>query len=200
MKKLLMYSGGYDSLCLLVTILANQEEGDELQLLYFDYEQRNLQQELSCVTHMAERFDLALTIIPLPEFVHVNNVCLDGSNTGCDQYIPMRNVIFFSHALSIAQAEGIEELYFGFIAPPEGGGYCDADADFIKWCNSFSKKQGITVKAPFINLNKADLKEFFDATDFTQDSFFSCNTPIEKDGEIVPCGQCGDCELINSIF
>ena len=37
MKRLLMYSGGYDSLCLLVTILANQEEGDELQLLYFDY-------------------------------------------------------------------------------------------------------------------------------------------------------------------
>lgn len=202
MKRLIMYSGGFDSLCLLVTLLAEQKEGDEVQLLYFDYEQRNLHQELTCVTHMAERFDLALTIIPLPEFVHVDNVCLDGHGSSIkgSHYIPMRNVIFFSHALSIAQAEGIEEIYFGFIAPPEDGGYCDADANFIKWCNDFSKKQGIKVKAPFIKLNKADIKEFFDATDFTQESFFSCNTPIEKDGKIVPCGECGDCKLINSLF
>lgn len=201
MKRLLLYSGGFDSTCLLVDLLANHED-DELELMYFDYNQRNLEEELKRVYYMAERFDLTTTIIPLPEFEHVNNISLnEESEDNNTHYIPMRNLIFVSHALSYAQANNIKEVYFGFILPPEEGGYCDAIKPFITWLNMFTEQEGIKVVAPYISYPKSALKEIFDATDFDRDSFFSCNVPVRnEEGELVPCGICADCEYINEIF
>lgn len=196
MNRIIVYSGGFDSLCLLHDILEIQNEEDKVTLLYFNYGQKNLEQELRVVNNVANKFNVGLKVMAIPNFSWSDSSLVSGSDDKNNQYIPMRNVIFLSYALSYAETIKAQEIYFGFINPGEGEYYTDTSPEFVEWANSFALTQGISVVAPLIDYTKDELIDYIFDYKISKDDFFSCNVPI--DGK--PCGVCGDCVDVNDLY
>lgn len=197
MNRIVVYSGGFDSLCLLYDLMEDKQDEDTVSLLYFNYGQKNVKEELRVVNKVANKFNIELNVIELPKFNWSESSLVSGNNDVFNQYVPMRNVIFLSYALSLAESKGANEIYFAFINPGGEEYYTDTSPEFIQWANEFSLKQGISVVAPFIDDTKIQLVNYIGDYNISKDDFFSCNVPKE-DG--TPCNICGDCLQINELY
>lgn len=193
MKSIVVYSGGFDSYCLLNDLLVENEPKD-LHLVYFNYGQRNLEMELECVKRVSEKKGVEYSVIDLPKFTWAKSSCLGEEG---EEYVPVRNLIFGSFVISIAEALHANSVYFAFINPGEDVEYyCDTSPKFITWLNEFTIERGISVNAPLITYTKEQLVDYILDYDITREDFFSCNTPV--DGK--PCGKCADCTTIDYMF
>jgi len=108
-------------------------------------------------------------------------------------YVPFRNTILLSLALSFAESNGCEKVFYG-AQKNDLYGYWDTTEEYVNKLNDLiqlNRKHKITVEAPFTNFTKADeiklgLKLNVDFKDTN-----SCYTPNEK-GEA--CGVCPTCK------
>jgi len=72
-----------------------------------------------------------------------------------DQYIPMRNLVFLSYAVSIAESLKINAVYIALIT--QNIGFTDTSIEFIDAINKVSMMAGVQILAPYSALNKYDL-------------------------------------------
>lgn len=73
-------------------------------------------------------------------------------------YVPFRNTLFLSLALSYAESVGAETIYYG-AQRQDDYGYWDCTTEFVKKLNdlaSLNRLHKIIIKAPFVNLSKAE--------------------------------------------
>lgn len=201
-KIIVLNSGGFDSVTLLHFVKENNPNA-EITSLFFNYGQRNLSMEREKSRKVAEKLDVKHIEIDLPKFSWSNSSLYNQSDNQYEiksQYLEMRNLIFISYALSLAEHLKATKIYMAML---KGGIYTDSNSDFIKTTKDYIKKiLNIDFETPFSDLDKVEVAYFTKAfkVDFFND-FFSCNTPIDDGrGNLIPCGKCGDCEELKLIY
>ncbi|MCZ8341442.1 MAG: 7-cyano-7-deazaguanine synthase QueC [Leptospira sp.] len=115
-------------------------------------------------------------------------------------YVPGRNILFLSFALSLAEGHGYDSIYIGVNAL-DYSGYPDCRPEFIdafqKMANLGTKKgilggkDSIQIRTPLLNLNKKEIIQKGIEVGAPLHLTHSCYDPIQGK----PCGKCDSCIL-----
>ena len=204
-KAVVLLSGGLDSATLLAMAAS---KGYELYALTIRYGQRH-RQEIDCARAQAKASQVAqhkIIKLELPDSrssALTNTAALPVAEPGEGipaTYVPARNTIFLSLALSWAEALGSADIFIGATAV-DYSGYPDCREAFIQ---AFEKLANVATKAavqdgkdfhihaPLLDLGKHEIikrgQEL--GVDFSLTS--SCYDP---DQQGCACGQCDSCSL-----
>ena len=205
MKAVILLSGGLDST---VCMACAKEAGYELYPISFDYHQRH-NIELESAKKVAEFYQVAKHIV-----IETNMNVIGGSaltDTSIDvpdgdiksdkvpvTYVPARNLIFLSYALSYAEAIGAERILIGVNAL-DYSGYPDCRPAFIEQFQQVANyatkaaavdKKEILIETPLINLSKKEIVELGTKLGAPLHVSHSCYRGGEK-----ACGVCDSCQL-----
>ena len=207
MSSVLLLSGGIDSATILSSIT---KENEKVFALTFDYGQKHYA-EIEKAKNLAKEFDVyehKIIKLNLSEFtdssltdknIQVPKSLIDDEipNT----YVPGRNTIFLSIALSYAESKGCSSIYIGANAI-DYSGYPDCRPEFIEafqnLVNLATKKTvtggNIQIYAPLINLTKIEIIELGIKNGLDIEKTLSCYDPIMKNE---PCNKCPSCRIRN---
>lgn len=194
-------SGGLDSA---TTLYLARKEGFRCSCLIFDYGQRH-RRELESAKAIAQSAKCPAQIIKI-SLPWKGSALLDKKQklpvSGCrlpitipSTYVPARNLIFLSFALSYAEAIKAEAIFIGAHSQ-DYPGYPDCRPEFYR---AFSKvvacgtkagveKKGIKVKTPLIHKNKAQIIRLGRRLGVPFALTWSC-----YQGSSRPCGKCDSC-------
>lgn len=204
-RAVVLLSGGVDSTTTLAVAAA---EGYEICALSFRYGQKNkyeleaasaVAKDASVSRHMVIDINLSdiggsalTTDIPVPK-----GESIDSENEIPITYVPARNTIFLSFALSWAEILEASDIYIGVNAV-DYSGYPDCRPEYIQAFERMAnlatragvEGQHFTIHAPLINLTKSKIiqKGIELGVDYSLTS--SCYDP-DKDG--LACGVCESC-------
>jgi len=104
-------------------------------------------------------------------------------------YVPFRNLIFISTALSMAESMSINEIYLAFNSD-DSHNFWDCKANFVKKINAItSLNSSIQVKTPFINLSKSEVVKLAYQLNVNLKNTITCYQP----NETTECGVCLSC-------
>ncbi len=201
-KAIVLLSGGLDSA---VTLYFAKKFGFEPFCLIYDYGQRHKREIISArkiALKAGCKFKIVKICLPwkgsslLDSQVKITSlqdrkVASNIPNT----YVPARNIIFLSLALSCAEAIGSETIFIGAHAQ-DYSGYPDCRPEFFKAFDQVIKtgtkagvkKRGIRVIAPLLNKNKADIIRLGNYLGVPFELTWSCYS-----GGKTPCGKCDSC-------
>lgn len=208
-KGVILLSGGLDSST--VAGLA-KKSGAEIIGLSFDYGQRH-KKELEAAKNIALHLELKeLKIINLDLSLWGGSSLTDISKelpiNGIKQeiipstYVPGRNTIFISVALSYAEA--IEADFIGLgVNALDYSGYPDCRPDYIfqfqKLANLANKRgrenNPIKLWTPLMELNKVEIIQLAFDNDIPVEKTWSCYA-----GTLNPCGKCDSCRIRDHAF
>ena len=205
----ILLSGGLDSSTVIGLAKASKAR---IYGLSFDYGQRH-KKELNSAIVIAKHFkieefkiiklDLSLwggsSLTDTKKDLPIDGIQL---NTIPNTYVPGRNTIFISVALSYAEAINADLIGLGVNAL-DYSGYPDCRPDYIKKFQelaNLANKRGreenpIKLWTPLIDLNKEDIIQLA----------FDNNVPLEKtwscySGNSKPCGKCDSCRIRETAF
>lgn len=217
MKAVVLLSGGLDSSTVLYQA---QADGYDCYALSFDYGQRHrtelhsaqaIANSSQVKAHQIASFNLrawggsALTDdqIDLPQ-----DRSLETMSQGIPvTYVPARNTIFLSFALSYAEALDASRVYIGVNAL-DYSGYPDCRPDYVAAMQTvfnLGTKTGregkpITITAPLINLHKTEIIELGNQLGVPWGQTWSCYSD-GGNGEVpLACGKCDACQLRLAAF
>jgi 7-cyano-7-deazaguanine synthase len=203
-KSIVLVSGGMDSL---VCAGLAAQSGDELHFLHMDYGQKTSRRERKSFDDIADFYHVPQNhrkVIDMnflrqiggssltDESITVKNYSGD-SDTIPDSYVPFRNTIILSLAVSWAEVMDATLLYIG-ANHEDSPGYPDCRPSYYKAFNHVikegTKAADITVLTPVISMKKKeivlkgkDLKVPFELS-------WSCYQSSTK-----ACGKCDSCAL-----
>ena len=205
----ILLSGGLDSST--VTGLAKASK-TKIFGLSFDYGQRH-KKELNSALKIANHFEIEeFKVVKLDLSLWGGSSLTDSKknlptngvepNKIPNTYVPGRNTIFISVALSYAEAINADLIGLGVNAM-DYSGYPDCRPDYIKkfqelanLANKRGREQNpIRLWTPLINLNKENIIQLA----------FENNVPLEKtwscySGGENPCGKCDSCRIRQTAF
>lgn len=208
-KALVLSSGGLDST---TTMAIAKHEKYQIYSLSFDYGQRHsfelkaaekVAVEFGAKQHLVIKIDLrqiggsALTdTIDVPKFdretVYNNDIPVT--------YVPARNTIFLSFALSWAEVLHCSHIFIGVNAV-DYSGYPDCRPEYIeafeKMANLATKAavegtNKISIKTPLIHMKKSEIIKTGEMLGVDYSITHSCYDPDE---EGLACGRCQSCLL-----
>ena len=206
---IVLLSGGLDSST--VTAIAKKSNA-KIFGLSFDYGQRH-KKELNSALKIADHFKIEkLKIVKLDLSLWGGSSLTDPqkeipingiqNNKIPNTYVPGRNTIFISVALSYAEAIDADFIGLGVNAL-DYSGYPDCRPDYIKKFQELAdlaNKRGrennpIKLWTPLIDLNKEKIFQLA----------FENNVPLEKtwscySGNTKPCGKCDSCRIRDTAF
>lgn len=227
-KAVVLLSGGLDSA---TTAAIAKAEGYDVHALSFDYAQRHrvelesarrVAEGLGIVNHLFIKFDLreiggsALTSdieVPKDRIGRCGETekgrKVDSSEVIPVTYVPARNTIFLSFALSWAEVLEAPHIFIGANAI-DYSGYPDCRPEYFRAFEAMSNlstkisvegKMHFKIHAPLISLTKAGIikKGISLGLDYAQT--WSCYDPQEvtrrrvSASGLVPCGRCDSCLL-----
>jgi len=197
-SSIVLLSGGLDSATVLYLALS---EGYQCRCLIFDYGQRH-RREIESAKAVARRAKCAYEIIriKLPwggsSLLDKKTALKPASGRQIpDTYVPARNIIFLSFALSYAEAIGVKAIFIAAHAQ-DYSGYPDCRPEFFR---SFGKvittgtkagvgKRSIAVRVPLQNKNKSQIIKLGNKLGVPFELTWSCYKGGGK-----PCGKCDSC-------
>jgi len=206
-KAVVLLSGGLDSATVLAVALA---EGYACHCLSFSYGQRHdielaqaneLCRKMGAAGHLVLRVDLdaiggsALTAdIAVPKDRSQGEMHNEIPST----YVPARNIIFLSHALSWAEVLGASDIFLGINAV-DYSGYPDCRPDFLAafeimanlGTRAGAEKKPFLLHAPLMHFSKKEIIEKGLALGVDYSLTHSCYDP---QGDLA-CGRCDSCRL-----
>lgn len=198
-KALILLSGGIDS-----TTLAHYVKkvlNRELFAISFLYGQRH-NKELEFAKYQANLLNvIEHKIIDISFLKELKSSALLNKNLDIPDwqqaqkempitYVPFRNLIFLSIALSYAEDNSLDEIYYA-AQRQDYIGYWDCREDFVNALNKLTElnpKTKIKVFAPFINLRKSEIIKIGLELGIDYNKTWSCYK-----GEEEPCGICPSC-------
>ena len=207
MSSVLLLSGGIDSATILTSIT---KENEKVFALTFDYGQKHYA-EIEKAKNLAKEFNIyehKIINLNLSEFTDSSltdkNIQVPKSLTDDkipNTYVPGRNTIFLSIALSYAESKGCSSIYIGANAI-DYSGYPDCRPEYIEafqnLVNLATKKTvtggNIQIYAPLINLTKIEIIELGIKNGLDIEKTLSCYDPIMKNE---PCNKCPSCRIRN---
>ena len=207
-KAVVLLSGGLDSA---TTLYFAKAKGFQCYCLIFDYGQRH-KKEIASAKKIAQRAGCAWQIIKLslpwkgsslldkklkiPEFSNSTN-SINSSNSIPSTYVPARNIIFLSFALSCAEAIKASSIFIGANAI-DYSGYPDCRPEFyrafIRAVNLGTKAgvegRGFSILTPLIKMTKAGIIKLGTRLKVPYELTWSCYQGGRK-----PCGKCDSCNF-----
>ena len=195
---ILLLSGGIDSTTLLAKL---SSDGFNVIAVSFDYEQKH-RIELRYAKENARKYNVKThEIIKLDKNIFAssalvnNGIDVAGYKKGelplgiVNTYVPYRNLIFISNALSIAETRGIKDIYLAFNSDDQNN-YWDCSMEFLQTINAISGPMNkIQVKAPFIQKSKSEVIQLAKELQVNLNETITCYQPQESQ----ECGQCLSC-------
>jgi 7-cyano-7-deazaguanine synthase len=210
-KAISVFSGGLD--CTVATCVYNNDY--EIHAITFNYGQKAFAQELKASRKICEEMGWTHEVIELPWLSDISNSSLNtdddipevsendlddinkSSETASNVWVPARNTVFTSIALSYAESIGAEIIIVGW-NNEEGLTFPDNSQEFLNEFNELIKvgsPDKIRIEAPAINLNKEELVELGVKVGAPMKLSYSCYK-----GEDEPCGVCESCVRRNRAF
>jgi len=196
-KAVALLSGGLDSSTVLYLA---KRQGFQCLALIFDYGQRH-RRELRSAVAVAKRAKIRYQILKinmpwrgsslldLKAKIPVKRKFVGIPST----YVPARNTIFLSFALSCAEAIGAKAIFIGANAI-DFSGYPDCRPEFFKAFQKVietgTKAKKIKIEAPLLYLSKAQIVKLARKLKVPLDLTWSCYKGGKK-----PCGVCDACRL-----
>ncbi|MFA5356196.1 MAG: 7-cyano-7-deazaguanine synthase QueC [Candidatus Omnitrophota bacterium] len=197
-KAIVLLSGGLDSA---VTLYIARKQGYKCFCLVFDYGQRH-KKEIRAARKIARLSGspIRLMKIGLPwggSSLLDKRLKVPSRRTGKvpSTYVPGRNIIFLSFALSYAEATGAEAIFIG-AHTQDYSGYPDCRPEFyrafLKVINTGTlsgvKKRGPKIVTPLIKMGKAEIVRKGLSLGVPVGLTWSCYRGGRK-----PCGVCDSC-------
>ncbi|MFH1776924.1 MAG: 7-cyano-7-deazaguanine synthase QueC [Candidatus Omnitrophota bacterium] len=204
-KAVILLSGGLDSA---VTLYLVKSLKFKCFCLIFNYGQRH-KKEVDCAKNLARLTNSVYFVLdiylpwggsvlldknkPLPKDLDLKK---RGKRIP-DTYVPARNILFLSYALSFAEAKGAKDIFIGANAI-DYSGYPDCRPGFIKQFNKLAEigtksgasGAGIRIHAPLINKTKAEIVKLGCKLKVPFEVTWSCYA-----GQKHPCGRCDSCRF-----
>ncbi len=209
---IVLCSGGIDSITTTYYV-KKKLNYKKIILLFFDYGQRAVKEERKAVKNYSKKIKTEFIEIKLNFFKNINSLLLNKNkkvkkitkknlkNTKKESkkwYVPCRNIVFLTIALSIAEGKyinkkEINDIFVGF--KQEGNeGYLDTTPQFVKIMNLLGKNScsgKFKIRAPLINKDKEDIINLGLKLGIDFENTISCYSPINK----IHCGNCLACTL-----
>jgi len=203
---LVVLSGGLDS-SVVTMMLVDQYGRDHVKAVTFDYDQKQKievlkAKELCAVLYVKHTIlDLrVLAEIAKPMSANISGTDIDMPNIkevlGDPQpvtYVPFRNMILLSLALSHAEVQGCTKVYTGLQVHDEYG-YWDTTQKFVDSMNSVAtqnRQKRIEILAPFSQMSKADEIEI--AIELGQFDLLKHTLTCYEPKGVLSCGKCPSC-------
>ena len=204
-KSVVVLSGGMDSTTLLYYVAQVLQPHGEIYAITFAYGQKH-SVELEMAKYQAKQVGVkehkVLDITFLKDLLKGSSALLDEDikvphikeTLGDPQppsYVPFRNSIFLTLALSWAEAKGAEVVYYGAQAHDTYSGYWDASPEFLPAINAvanLNRMHKIHIAAPFMSKKKNELLELGLDMHVDYSHTISC-----YNGVIPFCGTCPTC-------
>ncbi len=205
-KAVVLLSGGLDSS---TTLGIANEEHDELYALTFLYGQKHARERKSA-KDLAEYYSVnehKMLDIPLLE-IGESSLLEDGEEIPEQDieeigeeipttYVPSRNIIFLSYALSYAESIEADAIYIGATAR-DYSGYPDCRPEFYTAFRKMAEegtKRGVNgdpveIDCPLIDMGKDEIVKRADKLNVPLHLSWSCYKGGEK-----ACGECDACKL-----
>jgi 7-cyano-7-deazaguanine synthase len=190
-----LLSGGLDSATVLYYAKAS---GYRCQALIFDYGQRH-RQEVACAVEIAKKSGCAYRILKI-NFPWKGSALLDKKIKVPQKtvpgipvtYVPGRNIIFLSFALSLAEVAGASAIFIGAHAQ-DYSGYPDCRPEFFRAFIRMARAgiaagNKIKILAPLLKKNKSQIIKLGRSLKVPFKLTRSCYR-----GGKNPCGKCDSC-------
>jgi 7-cyano-7-deazaguanine synthase len=209
-KAVILLSGGIDSATTLVYAI---KKGFECYAISFDYNQKH-KIELEYAKNLAIKYGIKKHIIVKINIGNITNSALINTKSTIPKYrnikdlpdnipvtyVPARNTLFLSYALSWAESLKITNIFVG-ANKDDNIGYPDCRPDFFKkfeelaniGTSFINSKEKIKILTPFINSTKDEIINFGINNNINYSETFTCYDPIDNK----PCGQCYSCIIRN---
>ena len=190
-----LLSGGLDSA---VVLYLARRQGYKCQALIFDYGQKHKQEVVGAVK-IAKASGCVYRILKiklpwkgsalLDKKIKIPEEIISGVPV---TYVPGRNIIFLSFALSLAEVIKASAIFIGAHAQ-DYSGYPDCRAEFFKAFVKMAKagiaaKHRIQIVAPLLNKSKAQIISLGHKLGVPFNLTWSCYR-----ASIRPCGKCDSC-------
>lgn len=205
-KAIILLSGGIDSA---TTLYFAKKKGYKCFALIFDYGQRH-KRELKSAKLVARTSKTPFKIIKidlpwkgsslldrskkLPKGRSLKKMAKDIPST----YVPGRNTIFLSFALSYAESIGADSVFIGANAV-DFSGYPDCRPSYYRALQKVvkvgTKKKKIRIQTPLIRMKKSAIIKLGLKLGAPLDKTWSCYAGGNK-----PCGVCDSCRIREGAF
>ena len=194
-KAISVLSGGLD--CTVATCVFDKNY--EIHAITFNYGQKAFEQELNASENICKKMGWTHEVIDLPWLSQISDSSLNtddeipeiaeedldnfdkSSETASNVWVPARNTVFTSIALSYAESEDAEIIIVGWNGE-EGTTFPDNELIGVGSPNK------IRIEAPCIDLNKEEIVKLGVEIGAPIDLSYSCYK-----GETEPCGVCESC-------
>ena len=203
-KAISVLSGGLD--CTVATCVFDEEY--EIHAITFDYGQKAVKQEINASKSICEKMGWTHEVIDLPWLSNISTSSLNtdadipelgedelddldkSSETASNVWVPARNTVFTSIALSYAESIGAGIIIVGWNGE-EGATFPDNSKQYMEKFNELidvGSPDKIRIEAPAIDLNKEEIVELGIKVGAPMELSYSCYKGDDK-----PCGVCESC-------
>ena len=211
---IILCSGGLDSV-VLSYCLKKVEKIDKLKIVFLDYGQKSLEQEMFCVENLAEDLDAELKVIDVKWLGEISTSLINKKtdeyklenikegNELISWYVPCRNALFLLIGLALAESEFISknekyDIYLGIKYEGELQ-FKDSTPEFLEQMNKTAEfctqDGGFRFIAPFLNKDKEEVIELGAELGVDFKKTYSCYVGGGfKERVPVHCGICGGCK------
>ena len=196
-KAVVLFSSGLDSTTVLYYAL---NKGYDCHCLIFDYGQRH-NKEVKNAAKFAK--DLGIDYHIVKTSIPWNKSSLIGTEQKIPEhktikagyvpstYVPGRNTIFLSYAISYAETIKAKKIFLGINAV-DFSSYPDCTPQYLKAMQQVMKAlgNGIEIVAPIEKFSKGDIIKLGTKLKVPYEKTWSC-----YNGKGKPCGKCDSCKL-----
>lgn len=187
MDTLVLFSGGVDSAVLVAQTLAEGRLGAALHVRY-DHPANLAEQHAVSVIRL--EYSKRGIILPL-QIVDVD-ISASKLNAGAGspgpRVVPGRNACLLSVATNVAASLGLSRVVFGATGA-DVADYADCRPEFVAAMSALASVWGVTIEAPLLAMDRADVVALGKSLDAPMDKAWSCYQPANGK----PCGNCGSC-------
>ncbi len=203
-KGIVLLSGGIDSA---VTLYLARKYGYHLIALIFDYGQRH-HKEIESAKRIARFNRIPYKIIPIRLDWTPSSLTQKGQRVPFNRdlrskkvpstYVPGRNIIFLSYAVSLAESSDAGAVFIGAHVQ-DYSGYPDCRGEFLSSFEFAANKglhhRGIRIIAPLIDKSKKEIVKLGADLGVPLDLTWSCYL-----GRAKPCMKCDSCRYRAQAF
>ena len=201
-KAISVLSGGLD--CTVATSIFSKDY--EIHSITFDYGQKAFKRELRASKEICNKMGWTHDVIELPWLAQISNSSLNtdeeipelsdedlddldkSQESASSVWVPARNTVFTSIALSYAESIGADAIIVGWNGE-EGATFPDNSKEYMEKFNELidvGSPEKIKIEAPLIDLNKEEIVTLGLEFGAPMELSYSCYKGEEK--------QCGVCE------
>lgn len=203
-KAISVFSGGLD--CCVAT--SSYAKDCEIHAITFNYGQKAFERELQAAKEICEKMNWTHEVIDLPWLSKISTSSLNtneeipdvsaedlddiekSSETASSVWVPARNMVFTSIAVSYAESSGAEAIIVGWDRE-EAATFPDNSKEFLDKFNELiavGSPDNIKIEAPAIDLTKEEIVKLGIEVDAPMELSYSCYKGGKKH-----CGICESC-------